>query len=107
MFEGIKVIEYVIYIVVLGVGGMFVDWGVDVIKIEFFEGDLICDFFGLLGFDLFGNFVFDFDNCGKCSIVVDISKLEGVDIVWKLVVDVDVFLMNVCYFFFEWVGFDY
>ncbi|MAP93371.1 MAG: CoA transferase [Ponticaulis sp.] len=107
MLEGIKVIEYATYMAAPGAGCILSDWGADVIKIEPPKGDPIRQFFGTIGADIAENPVFDFDNRGKKSIVVDTSTPEGVDIVKKLIADADVFLTNVRPGGLERSGLDY
>ncbi|MAI91930.1 CaiB/BaiF CoA-transferase family protein [Ponticaulis sp.] len=107
MLQGIKVVEYATYMAAPGAGCILADWGAEVIKIEPPKGDPIRQFFATIGTDIADNPVFDFDNRGKKSIVVDTSKPEGVDIVKKLVADADVFLTNVRPGGLERSGLDY
>jgi crotonobetainyl-CoA:carnitine CoA-transferase CaiB-like acyl-CoA transferase len=95
LLAGLKVIEYATYIAAPGAGGLMSDWGADVIKIEPPGGDPIRGFFESIGSDIAGNPVFDLDNRGKRSIIVDTTTDAGRDIVRKLVVDADVFITNV------------
>lgn len=95
MLEGIRVIEYATYMAAPGAGGILADWGAEVIKIEPPGGDPIRKFFRSIGTDLEDNPVFDFDNRGKKSIIVDTTRPEGQEIVRKLVAKADVFLTNV------------
>jgi crotonobetainyl-CoA:carnitine CoA-transferase CaiB-like acyl-CoA transferase len=95
MLEGLKVIEYATYMAAPGAGCILADWGADVIKIEPPGGDPIRAFFRSIGTDLQDNPVFDFDNRGKKSIIVDTTTAEGQEIVRKLASDADVFLTNV------------
>ncbi|MEO0817286.1 MAG: CaiB/BaiF CoA-transferase family protein [Pseudomonadota bacterium] len=95
MLEGIKVVEYATYMAAPGCGGILSDWGAEVIKVEPPGGDPIRKFFKTIGTDIADNPVFDFDNRGKKSIVVDTSKPEGQAILRKLAEDADVFLTNV------------
>ncbi|KDA01505.1 MAG: CaiB/BaiF CoA-transferase family protein [Hyphomonas oceanitis] len=95
MLEGLKVIEYATYMAAPGAGCILSDWGAEVIKIEPPGGDPIRNFFRTIGTDYQDNPVFDFDNRGKKSIVVDTTTEEGQDIVRKLASDADVFLTNV------------
>ena len=76
MLEGIKVVEYATYMAAPGAGCILADWGAEVIKIEPPAGDPIRQFFGTIGADIAENPVFDFDNRGKKSIVVDTSTPE-------------------------------
>ena len=89
MLEGIKVVEYATYMAAPGAGGILSDWGASVIKIEPPSGDPARLFFSTIGTDLQDNPVFDFDNRGKKSIVVDTTTPEGVEIVKKLAAEAD------------------
>jgi crotonobetainyl-CoA:carnitine CoA-transferase CaiB-like acyl-CoA transferase len=95
VLAGLKVIEYATYIAAPGAGGLMSDWGADVIKIEPPGGDPIRGFFSSIGSDLTDNPVFDLDNRGKRSIMIDTTTQAGRDVVRKLVMDADVFLTNV------------
>ena len=78
-----------------GAGSILCDWGADVVKVEPPGGDPIRIFFRTLGTDIQDNPVFDFDNRGKKSVVIDTSKPEGQKLLRKMVEDADVFLTNV------------
>ena len=95
MLEGIKVIEYATYMAAPGAGSILCDWGADVVKVEPPGGDPIRIFFRTLGTDIEDNPVFDIDNRGKKSVVIDTSKAEGQQLLRKLAEDADVFLTNV------------
>jgi crotonobetainyl-CoA:carnitine CoA-transferase CaiB-like acyl-CoA transferase len=95
LLKGLKIIEYATYIAAPGAGGLMSDWGADVIKIEPPGGDPIRGFFASIGSDLTDNPVFDLDNRGKRSIIVDTTKDAGRDIVRKLIADADIFITNV------------
>lgn len=107
MLQGIKVVEYATYMAAPGAGCILADWGADVIKVEPPQGDPIRGFFDTIGADVSDNPVFDFDNRGKKSIVVDTTKPEGVEILKKLVAEADVFLTNVRPGGLERSGLDY
>jgi crotonobetainyl-CoA:carnitine CoA-transferase CaiB-like acyl-CoA transferase len=93
--QGLKVIEHATYIAAPGAGGLMADWGAEVVKIEPPGGDPIRRFFDTIGADMGVNPVFDLDNRGKRSIMVDTATAEGRAIVHRLVKDADVFLTNV------------
>ncbi len=95
MLEGIRVIEHATYMAAPGAGGILRDWGAEVIKIEPPGGDPIRKFFSTIGTDIADNPVFDFDNRGKKSIVVDAGTDEGRAIIADLAAGADVFLTNV------------
>lgn len=107
MLEGIRVVEYATYMAAPGAGSILRDWGADVVKIEPPKGDPSRLFFRTVGTDFEDNPVFDFDNRGKQSIIVDTSKPEGQDIVRKLAETADVFLTNVRPGGLERSGLDY
>ncbi len=107
MLEGVKVIEYATYMAAPGAGGILTDWGADVIKIEPPGGDPIRQFFSTIGTDIQDNPVFDFDNRGKKSMIVDTTRPEGNEIVKKLAAEADVFLTNVRPGGLERSGLDY
>lgn len=95
------------------VGQIFVDFGVEVIKIECFgSGDDIC-VWGLLFFkDVEGNDISEvvyylLVNCNKKLVMVDFIQLEGQCIVCELVVKVDILLENFKVGGFKVYGFDY
>ncbi|MEL6956980.1 MAG: CoA transferase, partial [Pseudomonadota bacterium] len=107
MLEGIKVVEYATYMAAPGCGGILSDWGAEVIKVEPPGGDPIRKFFKTIGTDIADNPVFDFDNRGKRSIIVDTSTHEGQAIVKKMAESADVFLTNVRPGGLERSGLDY
>ncbi|WOR13857.1 CaiB/BaiF CoA-transferase family protein [Hyphomonas sp. FCG-A18] len=95
MLDGIRVIEHATYMAAPGAGSILSDWGADVIKIEPPGGDPIRNFFSTIGTDIQDNPVFDFDNRGKKSVILDTRTEEGNAILRKLAGDADVFLTNV------------
>ncbi|MEL7547216.1 MAG: CaiB/BaiF CoA-transferase family protein [Pseudomonadota bacterium] len=95
MLDGLKVIEYATYMAAPGAGSILSDWGADVIKIEPPGGDPIRKFFATIGTDIQDNPVFDFDNRGKKSMLLDTSTEDGQDILRQLASDADVLLTNV------------
>ncbi|MEG0919241.1 MAG: CoA transferase [Anaerovoracaceae bacterium] len=94
--EGIRVIEYANYVAAPVTGRLLADWGAEVIKIEPLEGD------SMRGVGMQWNFpiddeenpLFEIENSGKKGILVDTNTKEGVDLVYKLLEDADVFLTN-------------
>lgn len=95
MLDGVRVIEHATYIAAPGCGAMLSDWGADVVKIEPPGGDPIRRFFESIGVDNETNPVFDLDNRGKRSIVLDVAKPEAAPIMRQLIGGADVFLTNV------------
>ena len=70
--EGVKVVELGVWIAGPAAGGVLADWGADVVKIEPPEGDPSRGFGKMLGDDLPYNPVFELDNRGKRSVVLDL-----------------------------------
>lgn len=95
MLRGLRVIELATYIAAPGAAGILADWGADVIKIEPPEGDPMRRFFDSIASDQEANPVFELDNRGKRSVVLDIRAPAGREAVKALVKDADVFLTNV------------
>ncbi|MGA1342591.1 MAG: CaiB/BaiF CoA transferase family protein [Hyphomonas sp.] len=95
MLEGIRVVEYATYMAAPGAGCILRDWGADVTKIEPPGGDPIRLFFRTIGTDIQDNPVFDFDNRGKKSVIIDTSRAEGQALIREMVRHADVFLTNV------------
>ena len=72
--DGVRVVELGVWVAGPGAGGLLADWGADVIKVEPPEGDPSRLFARMLGGDLDVNPVFELDNRGKRSIVLDLSS---------------------------------
>ncbi len=79
MLRGLRVIELATYIAAPGAAGIMADWGADVIKIESPDGDPMRGFFDTLGSDQAANPIFELDNRGKRSVVLDIRTPAGRD----------------------------
>ncbi len=95
MLEGLRVVEYATYVAAPSAGGIMADWGADVIKVEPPGGDPIRQFFASVGVEEERNPVFDLDNRGKRSIVLDTAQQSARDALLRLVDRADVFLTNV------------
>jgi crotonobetainyl-CoA:carnitine CoA-transferase CaiB-like acyl-CoA transferase len=95
MLRDLRVIELATYIAAPGAAGIMADWGADVIKIESPDGDPMRGFFDSLGSDQDANPIFELDNRGKRSVVLDIRTPPGSAAAKALVKDADIFLTNV------------
>ncbi|PVM84231.1 CaiB/BaiF CoA transferase family protein [Caulobacter endophyticus] len=95
MLRDLKVVELATYIAAPGAAGILADWGADVVKVESPEGDPMRRFFETIGSDHAGNPVFELDNRGKRSIVLDIRAPAGAEALKRLVATADIFLTNV------------
>jgi crotonobetainyl-CoA:carnitine CoA-transferase CaiB-like acyl-CoA transferase len=94
--EGIKVVEVAMWAFVPAAGGMLADMGARVLKIEPPTGDPLR---GLQIGDVKpgeGGFVISWENYnrGKRSMTLDLRQEAGVEVLYKLVKDADVFLTN-------------
>jgi crotonobetainyl-CoA:carnitine CoA-transferase CaiB-like acyl-CoA transferase len=94
VLEGIKVVEMATYMAGPGAAGIMADWGASVIKVEAPRGDPSRHWIdNTPNADNF-NPVFDFDNRGKRSIIVDIRTEGGAAIMHRLLAQADVFVTN-------------
>ena len=94
ILSGVRVIELASYVAGPGACGLLADWGAEVIKVESKSGDPFRHFFAGAGQDVTENRVFDNDNRGKQSIVIDIASEEGAETLRQLVLSADVFVTN-------------
>jgi crotonobetainyl-CoA:carnitine CoA-transferase CaiB-like acyl-CoA transferase len=104
--DGVRVVELAIWVAGPGTGGLLADWGADVIKVEAFAGDPARGFGQMLGGDLDDNPVFELDNRGKRSVVLDLSRPEGIEALLRLVAGADVFVTNIRASALERLGLD-
>ncbi|MCB1630411.1 MAG: CoA transferase, partial [Pseudomonadales bacterium] len=93
--EGIRVIEIGVWVAGPAAGGILADWGADVIKVEPPEGDPARSFQRMLGADMPNNPVFELDNRGKRSVVLDLGVPADREAVLALIDSADVFLSNI------------
>jgi crotonobetainyl-CoA:carnitine CoA-transferase CaiB-like acyl-CoA transferase len=89
---GVKVVELGLWLAGPACATILADWGADVVKVEPLDGD---PFRGLAwAFGGHMNPPFELDNRGKRSVSVDLRRPEGMDVVWALIADADVFVTN-------------
>lgn len=94
--SGVRVIEYANFVAAPVCGRLLADWGAEVIKIEPLEGDTM-RFVGVqwcFPTEDDENPMFEIENSGKKGIVIDTKAKEGVELIYKLLEDADVFLTN-------------
>ena len=94
--EGVKVIEYANFVAAPVSGRLLADWGAEVIKVEAVSGDTM-RFIGMqwsFPVEELENPLFEIENSGKKAISIDTTKEEGVELVYKLLEDADVFITN-------------
>lgn len=94
--NGVKVIEMGVWVAGPAATGLMADWGADVIKVEPPAGDPQRFVFGALGVaDQKGVPPFEIDNRGKRSVVLDLRNEDGLQKMFALLEDADVFVSNV------------
>jgi crotonobetainyl-CoA:carnitine CoA-transferase CaiB-like acyl-CoA transferase len=93
--DGVKVVELGVWVAGPGAAGILADWGADVIKIESPAGDPARQFVHMLGGDLDINPVFELDNRGKRSVVLELGSPEGLEAALALLGSADVFVTNI------------
>jgi crotonobetainyl-CoA:carnitine CoA-transferase CaiB-like acyl-CoA transferase len=96
VLKGVRVVEVAQWWFVPAAGGILADWGADVVKVEHpVSGDpqrgLVTS--GLIPAGSV-NFMVEQPNRGKRSIGIDIGKPKGLEVLYRLVRDADVFLTN-------------
>ncbi|MET0365579.1 MAG: CoA transferase, partial [Sphingobium sp.] len=93
--EGIKVVEVAMWAFVPAAGGILSDLGADVIKVEPPTGDPIRGLqIGMSSGDAAFDFSWENYNRGKRSITLDLKMAAGLDVLYRLLADADVFLTN-------------
>ena len=95
MLSNYRVIELGMWVAGPAAGGLLADWGADVVKVETPVGDPMRRLFALLaGHGQPESPPFDLDNRGKRSVVIDLARPEGVEVLLALLAEADVFLTN-------------
>lgn len=104
----VKVVELAVWVAGPATSGILADWGADVVKIEApAGGDPYRAFYSAAaGLPLPINPMFELDNRGKRSLVVDLADERGREIVRRALAGADVFLTNLRIGALERAGFD-
>ncbi len=94
--EGVKVIELATFLAVPATGRFLADMGAQVIKIESAKGDNLRYTAPNEGrpSDPHEDMNFDFENANKRGIVLDLRTEQGIEVLFKLLEDADIFLTN-------------
>ena len=95
VLEGFRVVELGVWIAGPAAGGIFADWGADVIKVEAATGDPQRHVLAQVGLPEARLPAFEIDNRGKRSVVIDLKSDQGRADMRKLLADADVFVTNV------------
>lgn len=105
--DGVRVVEMGVWVAGPAAGGVFADWGADVVKIEPPRvGDPARTFSSMLGGDLPFNPIFENDNRSKRSIIIDLATEDGRALAGELVDGADVFITNMRQRALSRLGFD-
>jgi crotonobetainyl-CoA:carnitine CoA-transferase CaiB-like acyl-CoA transferase len=97
VMKGIKILEVAQYTFVPSAGAVLADWGADVIKIEHpVKGDGQRGLLQVGGKDNTANinFLMEHSNRGKRSLGLDIAKPQGLELLYEIAKESDVFLTN-------------
>ncbi len=94
--DGVKVVELATFIAVPAVGRIMADMGAEVVKIETAKGDNLRYTASNEGRpnDPLEDMATDLENANKKGIVIDLRSEKGMEILYKLLDDADVFLTN-------------
>jgi crotonobetainyl-CoA:carnitine CoA-transferase CaiB-like acyl-CoA transferase len=97
ILEGVRILEVAEHTFVPAASALLADWGAEVVKIEHVErGDAMRGLASSGMVPITGDVhpLFEHSNRGKQSLAVDLTSEEGLDIVFKLATNADVFLTN-------------
>ena len=97
VMKGVRILEVAQFTFVPAAGAVLADWGADVIKIEHpVRGDTQRGFINLAGQKVDPNrhTLIEHPNRGKRSVGLDISKLDGQELLYEIAKTADVFLTN-------------
>ena len=97
VMKGIRILEVAEHTFVPAASAVLAEWGADVIKVEHAErGDAMRGIAqtGAVAFTTKVHVLMEHSNRGKRSIGIDLSKPQGLDLVYRLAATADVFLTN-------------
>jgi crotonobetainyl-CoA:carnitine CoA-transferase CaiB-like acyl-CoA transferase len=97
VMQGVRVLEVAQFTFTPAAGAILADWGADVIKIEHpVRGDTQRGFLNMGGVQLdpLRHTLFEHPNRGKRSVGIDLSTVEGQELLYELAKQCDVFLTN-------------
>src|SRR5690348_16148518 len=94
--QGVRIVELAVWVAGPATSGILADWGAEVIKVEAPPaGDPYRAFYSAsVGISLPINPMFELDNRGKRSLVVDLGTEAGRAIIRRAIAEADVFLTN-------------
>jgi len=96
--EGIRVVEVANWLAAPAATALMADLGADVVKVEPPGGDVLRHFdmvaYGYTDYTFPTNCVFELDNRGKRSVIVDLERAGGPELVHRLLGRADVLVLN-------------
>ncbi|MGL5439030.1 MAG: CaiB/BaiF CoA transferase family protein [Filifactoraceae bacterium] len=97
MLSGVKVVELATYVAAPSCSKLLADWGAEVIKVEGTTGDAIRVMGRTFNSPMTAeeNPMFELENGNKKGIALDIKSKEGMEILFKLLSEADVFVTNI------------
>ena len=97
VMEGVRVLEVAEHTFVPAASALLADWGAEVVKVEHVERGDAMRGLASSGMAIMGTTVhvlLEHSNRGKQSVALDLTRDEGLDILYKLAATCDVFLTN-------------
>jgi crotonobetainyl-CoA:carnitine CoA-transferase CaiB-like acyl-CoA transferase len=97
VMQGVRILEVAQFTFTPAAGAILADWGADVIKVEHpVRGDTQRGFLNMGGvkLDPLRHTLIEHPNRGKRSVGIDLSTLEGQEVLYELAKQSDVFLTN-------------
>lgn len=97
VMKGVRILEVAQFTFVPAAGAILADWGADVIKVEHpLRGDTQRGFINMGGMKINPqrHTMMEHPNRGKRSVGIDISNPQGIELIYELARNADVFLTN-------------
>ncbi|MGB5822480.1 MAG: CoA transferase [Proteocatella sp.] len=97
ILQGVKVVELATFVAAPSCSKLMADWGADVIKVEALFGDAIRGMGGTFNAPMTAdeNPMYELENGNKQGIAIDIKDPKGMEILYKLLEEADVFVTNI------------
>ena len=97
MLKGVKVVELATFVAAPSCTKLLADWGADVIKVEALFGDAIRGMGGTFNAPMTDeeNPMYELENGNKKGIAIDIKEEKGMEVLFKLLEEADVFVTNI------------
>ncbi len=97
VLKGVKVVELATFVAAPSCTKLLADWGADVIKVEALFGDAIRGMGGTFNAPMTDeeNPMYELENGNKQGIAIDIKEEKGMEVLFKLLENADVFVTNI------------